>query len=104
METLCKAIGLTDLYLPFMIESAYIHPSANGADVYLEPLAEGNVRLRIEPSLPPTPLRVIAMWAGLATRALGALTGDDQFERLADEIQARLGVEIRLPGDPVLEG
>src|SRR5437588_11234405 len=55
-EKLCHDMGLSDVYVSYMIESAYLHPTANGADVYLELTSEEELRLRNESSLDATPL------------------------------------------------
>lgn len=40
-EQLCEHIGVPNLYVAYMIESAYAHASALSADVYLDISAGG---------------------------------------------------------------
>jgi hypothetical protein len=97
-EKLCSDMGLTDLYVAYMIESGYVHPSADGADVYLEPGDEGRVHLRNASALEGTPLRMTATFALLGTWAFASVVGGPDGVRLAelvDEATERIGVDVR---------
>ena len=65
VERLANRMGASDVYIPFMVESAYVHPSALSADAYFRP--EGPATTA---EVGGTPLRTSARLALAATTAL----------------------------------
>jgi hypothetical protein len=103
VDKLVKRVGLPDIYVAFRTDSSFVHPSAIGADVYLErtpPSEEIAVALRHEPDAGPSPMRTVASSAIQATLCLAELSGDGRIAALAAEANERFGVEINLPQLP----
>lgn len=92
VETLAAHVGLPDVYVSFMVESAYVHPSATGADVYFT-----TGRPAVTTELKGTPLRATAVFAGLATVALLELLNLPGLSAHLAEFEERLGVAMSLP-------
>lgn len=91
LEDLCNHIDQTNMYVPYMIESSYVHPSGLGADSYLDE-RDGTGYIRPTSKAPVTPLSGTVIFVAQATEALGTLTGDDGMTRLAEKIIARMQV------------
>jgi hypothetical protein len=95
VEKLVERAGMPHAYVAYLVESAFVHPSALGADVYLSP-HEGQlpVALRQESGFPSTPLRGAAILAIQGTLSLADLTNDPAIQALADEASERLGEHV----------
>lgn len=90
-EKLCEYVEMPNSYIPFMIESSYVHPSGIGGDRYLH--REGNeTMLRPTASSPPVELRASALFGAMAMDAYGRLIGRSDWCDLAAEIGRKLGV------------
>lgn len=94
-EKLATRIGAPNMYVAYMLESSYAHPSGAGSDVYVDDV-EGRVVLRTTSRMPGVPLRQAAVFAGVATRSFGELAGIDALVRLAEEVGDRLGVSTAI--------
>lgn len=90
-EKLSTAVGAPNMYVAYMVESAYAHPSGISSDVYVDE-HDGAVVLRTISKERGVPLRQVAVFAGVATRSFGALAGMNQLTALADGVGDRLGV------------
>ena len=86
IEKLCDEFEMGNWYVGFMIESGFIHPSADGADAYLEPGEDGQTKLWTTSRVSGTPLRTTAVFLWAATNATAELLGDEGLRRLADEL------------------
>lgn len=86
IETLCDDFDMRNWYLGFMIESGFVHPSANGADAYLEPVEDGQTKLWTTSRVPGTPLRATAVFLWAATNATAELLEDQGLRHLAGEL------------------
>lgn len=94
VEKLCSHLGIPDWYVPFRIESMFVHPSAKGALAYLET----GPKLWTSARVPGTPLSSTAMFLGRATGALGKVLNSEVIEELSREVGTRIGVDVSIPG------
>ena len=92
VEKLCDDFEMRNWYVGFMIESGFIHPSANGADAYLT-LEDGQGKLWTRAQVPGTPLRATAIFLWSATNAAAELLGDEGLRQLADELGETINPE-----------
>lgn len=88
-----RASGQSARYVTFMIDSAYVHPSADGADAYFDE-ARGAL---VEPALDAVSLRVTATAVGTATLAIARLSEAEVIHRLALDVSEILGVDLDFP-------
>ncbi len=95
-EQLCEHIGVPNLYVAYMVESAYAHASGLSADVYLDLDEGGHTRLRDSPTNSGQPLKVTAMFAATATNIFGDLLKDDRLTKAAEAVGVRLSVPVTL--------
>lgn len=95
-EKLCEEFGMRNWYVPYLVDSAFVHPSATGADAYLR-LRNKEVEPCVTPEVEEVPLHSVASWAGIATTALAEITGDTNINSLAGEISELLNVDLSLP-------
>ena len=95
-EKMCDHVGIGNLYVAYKVESAYAHPSALSADTYICPGPDGLPQLRGSPVTGGVPLKATAMFAAVATRVFGQLSGDNRLTAAADRIGGRLGVPTTL--------
>lgn len=95
-EKLCGDLELRNLYIPYRVESGYLHPSALSADVYLE-IVDDAISLRTEARTAGVDLRATAISVGLATSAFSKLIGDDGLTRVVDELARRLNIDLAVP-------
>lgn len=91
-EEMCEHIGVGNLYVAYKLESAYAHPSALSADVYLCSNPDGLPELRDSPVVGGAPLKVTAVLAAVATRVLGEFIDDGRLVAAANRVGERLGV------------
>ncbi len=87
-EKLCERAGVSNVYVAFLLESKYAHPTAISADSYLA-ISSG------EPTLDPTPtshtpLRGTALIAAEATRWFAAVVADQSLAAVAIEAESQL--------------
>lgn len=95
-EKLCDHIGLPNLYMAYLVESAYAHASSSSADMYVDLDERGQTRLRDSTSASGVPLKVTAMFAAAATNTLGAFVEDERLTKTAEAIGERLDVPVTL--------
>jgi hypothetical protein len=91
VELLGEQVGRPHHYVPYRLESTYVHPSALGAQVYLA-AADGQIQIRNESKVEATPLQVTARALIRATQTLAALTRDETIAQLAEAARQRFGV------------
>lgn len=92
VEKLCDDFEMTNWYVGFMIESGFIHPSANGADAYLT-VEDGGGKLCTSAQVAGTPLRATAVFLWAATNAAAELLGDEGLRQLAEELGEAINPE-----------
>jgi Family of unknown function (DUF5677) len=95
-EKLCNHIGAPNLYVAYMLESAYVHASGLSADTYLELDDQGSPQLRGSPSMSGVPLKVTLMFAAIATNVLGHFINDDRLTEASESIGERLSLPLTL--------
>jgi hypothetical protein len=95
-EELCDHIEVPNLYVPYLVESTYAHPSGKSADAYLEPGDRGRPRLRDSPSVSGAPLRATVMFAAIATNILGDFVKDERLTTASEAIGERLSLPVTL--------
>jgi hypothetical protein len=94
-EKLADLLGAPNMYVAYMVESAFVHPSGLSSDTYVDEV-DGAVVLRITSKEPGVPLRQAAVFAAVATRAFGELVTRQDLVDLADAIGARMGVDAKI--------
>lgn len=92
-EQLSKRIDQPNLYVPYKIESAYVHPSGLSSNTYLA-LEDGRVVGRPSAEAAPIPLGATAQFALMATDAFARLIGDPILRELVADRAERLGVAL----------
>ena len=91
-EELSRHIGKPNLYVPYKIESGYVHPSGMSGDTYLD-VSDGRVVGRETARAPHTPLRATVLCLVIATDAYADLLGGHEgLHALAADVAARNGL------------
>lgn len=91
-EKLCERVEMLSSYIPFMIESAYAHPSAIGGDRYLHE-ENGVAMIRHTPASAPVGLAATAIYVAVATDAFGRLATIPALSAMAINIGNKLGID-----------
>lgn len=94
-EKLADRVGTPNMYVAYMLESGYAHPSGIGSDAYVDDV-DGKVVLLASSKLPGVPLRQTAVFAGVASRSFGVLIERSELMVVADEMCSKLGVSTTL--------
>lgn len=99
-ERMCERIKAPNLYVAYLVESGYVHPSGVSADTYVEPAPDGGIRLRGDSVMPGVPLREVAMFLGAGTKEFGLLIDDTRFQEVADQMGDLMETSVDLRGEP----
>lgn len=94
-ERLADVVGAPNMYVAYMLESGYAHPSGIGSEVYVDDVDE-KVVLLPSSKVPGVPLRQTAVFAGVASRSFGLLIDRSELVAVADEMGRKLGVSTTL--------
>jgi hypothetical protein len=90
VEDLGEHVGRPNHYIPYRVESAYVHPSVIGGQAYIAEV-DGTIHLRIDAGVNPTPLQVTTRTVIHATESLYELVGDARIHEMAEAARERFG-------------